>query len=427
MFSARRGAPVVAAAALFALAVISWLRSSLRAGHVGGGADRGAARVPGDRSAGGGARYLVLADPPRSPSGLLQFGRFSNQRQQLLEALALANATGRTLLAPGLAACSLTPLGVLYDLDAAAAAGARLRPAAQIRAACGDAGVVRLALSNVGGSRLAWWQTPFAWAGLSWPVAADFSAAVAAAPPHLTYLAARSAAPRTTPVYQTLVTQPPPFPWLGLAALPWWLARYSTGSADSCVLVEAPFFAVNLAAVPGAFEAAVRALAPAPPLAAAVGRWFATHNLQPHRVVAVHLRLGDIAAAGWSAFVSDACTRLDDVQHAFAPITDFIARLALSRAPVLLASDELDAPCAQALARHLASDPATRVVLVQPADFQDGRLPPIDDCSAAILVHETLAQSAAFIGIRASSFSAAIHQIRLLRHGASPETSLLLE
>jgi hypothetical protein len=213
---------------------------------------------------------------------------------------------------------------------------------------------------------------------------------------------------------------------MGQATLPWWLSRYSTGSADSCVLIEAPFFKVNLAAIPGAFESAVRALVPAPPLAAAVGRWFAAQHLLPHRVVAIHLRLGDMAV-GWNAFVPNACANLDNAQYAFGSITDFIARLALSRAPVLLASDELDSPCAQALAHHLASDAASRVVLVRPADFLIDQHTSLDDCSAALLVHEALAQSAAFIGISSSSFSAAIHQIRLLRHGASPDTSLLLE
>ena len=403
------------------ITALSWLGSSLRSG-LAGGVYSAHARLPGTTISGG-TRYLILAEPPYSQTGLLNFGRFSNQRQQLLEALALANATGRTLLAPAFAACPLMPLAVLYDLDAAAAAGARTQPASQLRAACSGTGVVRLALSNGGDDRFSWWQTPFVWGGLSWSVVTDFSTAVADAPPHLAYLAARTAASRSAPVYQTLITHTPP--WIGLAAMPWWLAHYSTG-ADSCVLIEAPFFRVNLAAIPGAFESAVRALVPAQPLAAAVDRWFAVQNLQSYQVVAIHLRLGDMSV-GWSEFVPKACARLDDAQEAFAPITDFISRLALTRSPVILASDELDAPCAQALAHHLASYAATRVVLVRPADFQGDTLQPPDDCSAAILVHEALAQSAAFIGIRASSFTNAIHQIRLLRHGASPETSLLLE
>jgi len=105
----------------------------------------------------------------------------------------------------------------------------------------------------------------------------------------------------------------------------------------------------------------------------------------------------------------------------------FIASLAAEQLPVVLASDDLASPCTQALARHFGN--RTRLVVVDPADAAaaagDGL--PRDDCVDAQLVQEALALSAAFIGVKASSFSAAVNQIRLVRHALAPQTTMLFE
>ena len=365
-------------------------------------------------------------------------GRWSNQRQIVLEAVVLAGVTGRTLLLPPLTACPSAPLAELFDFGALAAAGVDALPAADY-VQCAQAERVALASGaaseEIGG-------VEFHMAGLPWRVQADFSGAVATMPPPLAAYAAPGADPRDAPVYAALlpyasarVVTPAHF---GSAAMPAWLQSYRPAAAAvaSCALLAHPFFAVNLAALPGAFEAAVRALQPAPWLAQAASAWLAHHALAPHRLVAVHVRLTDMANDVWSPFAA-ACVR-DARGDAASPgavpglaaLSAFLSERALESLPVVVASDDLSSPCAQAVLAHFSA--RTRVVVLRELREEDapglqlaisGHAP--DDCSAFSFMHEILAQSAAFIGMRSSTFSAAVHQIRELRHGHANSTLLL--
>ena len=434
-----------AAAALLALALCSWLASSNRTSSIVSGAGWWPRSQPRDSGAGEGARYLVVAAPGGEAAawaaedaaraeagrsgGLLSFGRYSNQRQSLLEALVLARISGRTLLVPRLAACPRTPLHSLFALDARAG-GARVQPATAtaLRAACSAAERVALT-SGRASDRLARWLSPFAYAGLAWPVVddADFSAAVLAMPPLFAHLVTRRAASRAEPVYQHLVTQREPIQMgFGSAALPWWLAQYAPANgAASCALIETPFFAVNLATLPGELEEAVLALAPAAVISQAVLDWYSARDLEPLRVVAIHARMTDMVSRDWSQ-TNAACLDAVTAGHepaAFALMSAFIASWAGANLPVVLASDDFASPCAVALARHFAN--RTRLVLFSPDDVSIGQSR--DDCVNAQLVQEVLALSAVFIGSKESSFSAAINQIRVVRHAQAHETTLLLE
>jgi hypothetical protein len=271
---------------------------------------------------------------------------------------------------------------------------------------------------------------------VDWRLQSNFSSAAAAMPPSLARLAqpadgSRGAAdPRDAPVYSELI----PWCWarstalteFGDGAMPWWLR--GAGADATCALLSRPYLAVNMAALPGAYETAVRAVRPVSWVGDAARDWFSSHGLEPHAVVAVHLRLTDMAMDNWSTFAA-ACVRDAGGAPALAQLSQFVAARALERAPVVLASDDLGSPCAAAVRAHFAA--RTRVVVLQGLRAADAQPPahagPVNDCVDALFVQEVLAQSAAFVGVHASSFSGAVHQQRIARLGYPLNSSLLLD
>jgi len=381
------------------------------------------------------------AAPPSLPRYLVltrnNFGRYSNQRDVLLDALALAAFTGRVLLADPPPACRGGALDYAYDAAILSSAlGITLAPAdaVTVRALCGSAS--RAALVTPAAVRHGDWSAAppaaVSWADLDWPlVDTAVDAASAAAVPAALASFATAAGAYTSPTYRDLrnpgmadeMAQ-----YLAPAALPY---HARAASSATCLALSIPFYAVNVALMPGQWERAAAALRPPRWLAEAVDQWFAARELSPQSapLLALHVRLGDNLKRGVRGLVRpwvDRCDAAETRAAAVEEVRAFAAARGLARAPIVYASDEPRHDCTLAL---LAAFPDSPHHLVESPDAGAPALrgrQVHDDCLQSQFIQEVLARSGAFFGSALSTFSTAVHQIRVLMHSQPLNSTLFL-
>ena len=368
------------------------------------------------------------------------FGRYSNQREVLLETLALALFAGRDVAVDPPPACRGGGLGYAYDVPALEAAlGVRVLadgPSAAAAAHCAGATGRGALLTPVAG-RHGGWGAPgsfVSWAGLSWPVldAGTDSDAAAAVPPNLLAQFGSAETAFGAPAYRDLRNPDMAYElpaYLGPPGLP---AYVASAAAPTCLALSVPFYAVNVALMPGAYERAAAALRPVPWLAAAAEAWLESRGLPRRpgmgglRVAALHVRLTDNLRRGvksgrpWVDRCDDAATR----EGAVAEVRAFFEARGLLGATVLFATDDAASPCTAALLDAFSTAPA-RIFVDRPDGdaaprVQDG------DCLHSQFIQEVLARSDAFFGSALSTFSTAVHQIRVLQHARPLNSSLML-
>jgi hypothetical protein len=214
--------------------------------------------------------------------------------------------------------------------------------------------------------------------------------------------------------------------YLAPAALPFY-AR--AASSATCLALNMPFYAVNVPLMPGHWERATAALRPPRWLSAAVADWLAARALAPRAALALHVRLGDNLNRGVRGPVRpwvDRCNSVETRAAAIEEVRAFAAARGLERAPIIYASDEPHANCTLTL---LAAFPDSPHFLVEApdADAPSMRGHEVrDDCLQSEFIQEVLANSGAFFGCALSTFSTAVHQIRVLTHGHALESTLFL-
>lgn len=374
------------------------------------------------------------------------FGRYSNQREVLLETLALASYSGRDVAADPPPACRGGGLGYAYDvlsLEAALGVHVFADGAAAAAAAYCASEISRGALLTPLAGRHGGWGAPgtmVTWAGLPWPVvnaSALAAKSFTGATPQQTLLERFGTAERAyaAPVYRDLRNPAMAFElpaYLGPSNLPEYSA---SASSAGCIALSVPFYAVNVAVTPGAYERAATALRPVPWLAAAVDAWLDARSLPraPGQggapVVAMHVRLTDNLRRGvksgrpWVDRCDDATTRVSAV----AEVRTFFESRGLFGATVLFATDDAASPCIAALLDAFANAPAR--IFVDRPNGPDGEADPrvqAGDCLHSQFIQEVLARSDAFFGSALSTFSTAVHQIRVLQHNRPLNSSLML-
>lgn len=143
------------------------------------------------------------------------------------------------------------------------------------------------------------------------------------------------------------------------------------------------------------YEAAMRTLLPASEIELEVQSFLIRHGLLSGPFAAIHLRLTDLG--GKTDLNGLGCS---------ANISDFIAAVkGHADMPVLLATDDEASNCTRLVVNEL------RPILVRSGKWLGER-----SCKEAAFIQEVLAHSFVFVGVRNSTFSAAIEGIRLLRH-----------
>lgn len=343
-------------------------------------------------------RYLIVHS--------MGYGRYSNNRASLVEALGLANFTGRTLVAPPLTGCPGGQLHALFDVGAAGIIERATLP--DLRGLCGDNGTAVLQLPH--GKEFqrdgVWWRNVR-------PMT-EYPLTARGVPPELRRFVSRSpvAAPPYVPFFPREYRNDVQL-FLLDALLPLRLQR----EPARCLLLPSLYLTMNWALMGPSFARATAALRPSPALDALVTEWFSAHAVPPHGALGVHLRISGMATRR-TGFKHDCEARpqfvVRNVSRLRAAVTPPPPPRPGGRggaAPVLVASDSFHSKCARAV---IAAFPrAVRVVPPFPAAH----------CGAAAFVHEVLGKTAAFVGNGESSFSAAVHAIRTLRHGHDPATS----
>ena len=208
--------------------------------------------------------------------------------------------------------------------------------------------------------------------------------------------------------------------YLGPPELPLWVQA----SSATCILLGLPFFAINLAMMPGAYESAISSLRAPRWLLSAVDEWFEARNLTNSPAIAVHIRLTDQVGRGFLGLgfadrcVADSSKAADEVSLALSPWTAL--RTANVWPALLVASDDPESLCVRTIVERLS---LPRVEFVSAPDGDPAQLP---DGLRSQFIQETLARSVAFVGTNFSTFSSAIHQIRVLRNGYAINSSFLL-
>ena len=313
---------------------------------------------------------------------------------------------------------------MVFDAAAAAAVlGVGIVSSRGLEAACGGA-AGRAALQtplwpsseNIGG-----------WRGLDWPQVLPDAAAYDATPADLLAAYGRADGVFTSPVYRDL--RNPGLSvmierYLASPALP----AFVRDSSAACLLIGNPFYAVNVALMPGQFERAAAALRPVPWLDAAVEEWL---GADAGAVIAVHLRLTDMIGHGAAPVWGDRCADASTRAAAIAELRAFIAKHGLLHAATVLlfATDDAAAECSRAV---LAAVPSATVRLLDaPAPGSltalAGRAPLGESgCLLPEFIQEALARrSQIFFGSSLSTFSTAVHALRVARYGRALNTSWL--
>lgn len=215
---------------------------------------------------------------------------------------------------------------------------------------------------------------------------------------------------------------------------------------EKCIILGRNFFSVNFGRIPGTFESAINEIIPHPTIRIQVDQFLIRQKLSrgnlredsllnyinsngtknmdtknyryvplPHSgrpFLGIHLRMKDFLTDANHISFGAECNR--NPEKLLIQVEQLITKYRTEI--IVLATDDYAVPCARAL-RSKYPD----TILLQDASIYEPK-----SCKAALMDQEILGTSEAFIGDSRSSFSQAIHQIRLVRHGRAPESSVWL-
>ena len=354
----------------------------------------------------GAPQHLFLVEP--------NFGRFSNNRMSFAEAMGVAAFSERSLYIPPFRSCGGGAQGpaAIWDLaHMSKTLGAQVH-----EDALSDADVAALCPE---GERMYVWVDGFTknflngaatpsvdqdrttWRGLEWPVLESrnlpFDASAAPADNASYYRESKTSMAYVEPYAswfsERFVTRD-----LKGYLLDDWLPQRIAALPHRCVAIHALYLQTNWAVMPGMLPRVAQAFRPSENLERAVASWFASNGAVQDASVGVHLRLGDMQ--GFPYGLAHHCTRdagflLDEIRAA--------QTRAQESAPLLVASDEFDGPCAVAVMKAFPNH--KRV--------ESGGV--LSGCAESAFTQEVLGRTAAFIGNSFSSFSIAAQWVRLAR------------
>ena len=384
--------------------------------------------------------------PPRPPAYVVitstDYGRFGNQREGVLEGIALSKFSRRSLLVAPLTSCDRRyPPSSMIDLEAVKnGTGVDVLDITSLKQVCsnGTRAVLLTALKKDWGKA----GSTVDIGGMSWTVIDIQEEVAAGRAPRLPRALARfneSSALRTSPVYRDLVMPTMTNRFIGYFVSPAELPLWVKSSTYTCIAMDRPFYAVNLAVMPGAYAAAAGSFLPPQWLMSVADAWCAEQGVDPQTSVALHMRLTDMVGAsmvagGFAQLCAQDSTRPALVAEVRAFFDTALRGANGSPRPlrhVLFASDEPKSACVRDLI-GIFPPGATRLPIDDlPSWLEKSTLPgvherlPLPDCMFAQLVQELLARSVAFMGSKDSTFSIATHQGRVLRYGHAVNSSLL--
>ena len=329
-------------------------------------------------------KILIVTEP--------DYGRFTNNKIGVMEALGLAMHTNRSLILPPFPKCDVGPKD-LWNLGAIAhTTGVTVlqdRTNMDLSALCGGNGTLVWYSSIVG------WEVKSppegargtrVWRGVTWDVRESQTLPFDAStiPSELLPYTRSDYPHRDVHPYSTYFTDRvkridlPQFMTDGsfharVAALP-----------DRCVIVPVLYLNLNWAALPGLFEPVVASFQPSPELEMEVGAFFRNSGVPPFKAVAVHLRMGDIAAGFQHGFGHNC------VVHGAGFVIDTLRGLQRAYGgadyPLLVASDDYESPCVVAIIaafpRHVRVVGGARLAGFAETEF----------------VQEVLARSSGYVG-----------------------------
>ena len=357
-------------------------------------------------------RYLFLVEP--------NYGAFSNNRISMAEAMGIARHAERALYVPPFRSCGHgAGLSVLWNLT---------RMGATLETAVHEDTLTNEEVSGLCGvnERLYVWvegftktyldgaptptsgQTEVLWRGQVWPVkeSRDLSFDFATAPPdNHSYIRSDKTNMFDVEPYKTYYPKRSVTRDFKGYLIDDWLPLRIAALPHKCVAIHALYFQTNWAVIPGMLERVVQTFHPSVIIDHAVTRWFAKNNVEQHKAVGVHLRLGNMVTA-FTFGLAYQCTRnasflIDDIRR--------VQHLSRASAPVLVASDTISGPCALSV---LGAFSESKIVT---SDEFSG-------CAESFFTQEVLGRTIGFVGNSLSTFSMMAAWHRLAR-GANPETN----
>lgn len=370
-------------------------------------------------------------------AGYLVYGAFSasgytNRKIQLMEAMAMALASNRTLLVPWL--CEQEPVTYLFD-------AARLRervgviedttiwrhpsekfePDVQLDHICGPEGVQVLLPSSFD-SRPPQLEVKGNFRGVRWTGVKSQALTVAGS----------SSRPsrRNQPEAAAVANRHREYPYFEDFNAELAEATILRSNQDSelllkltgpslsgarCLYVDHVFYSFHLGLVADLWPRLHAALLPSVSAERHVNEWMAQRGLEHGNFISVHIRLDDMVP--WSE-ATKACHKDQSRSGVFRDaLLTLIRRLGLSNSyKVALATEDFQSPCVKALESEFPG-----VVHVDLAKAK------ARSCWAAQHIQEVLGHGAAFVGTGRSSFSASIGWIRKYRYAFPANTTLLLD
>lgn len=391
-------------------------------------------------------RYLI--------SSAIDYGRLSNAKLSLTELLGLARALNRTAVVPKLSACGEdgadSSFDVLFDATALSHEGVLSLASFDLARECGDDGAA--AFVSVGGGEGELYGPPtgatFEFGGLLLPAfrADDIS-------PNTLEVAAQSSAVNFStdatigsaagigakaksfagpffsgPGTTSEALRDPLFalyfaPAFAAVALPSYMVEPLLPDklalhGEACLVLGRTFVSLNWARLPHIFAEVGRELQPHAAVRAEAEEFLARHGLLRLTFVAVHLRMGDFLTDIRHASFGLSCNRepalLTNRLRKLLDSDPALASAGVGGVRILLATDDYDSACAEAL---LHAFPGT-ITLRYASRFA------VSSCRAALVDQEILARAAIFVGDTRSSFSQAVHQIRTLRFARHVSTTI---
>jgi hypothetical protein len=166
----------------------------------------------------------------------------------------------------------------------------------------------------------------------------------------------------------------------------------------SCIMIQGLYLSFNWVEAPSLLSTIQASLLPSKSISSAVDRFFANHSIISHSYVGVHIR------SFQSNFVR---TCLENRDQIFAVVNELITSTGSTNDTLLYGIDHMDASkaCIQTLSP----------LFERSIEISSGAFNP-ESCNEAAFVQEVLAMSTAFMGNEISTFSITVNQMRIARY-----------
>ena len=406
-------------------------------------------------------------------SSIIYYGRISNIKISLLELLAGASFSQRTLVVPELSECAVDgydrSFGGLFDTGTPATRRVYSLGSFDFDAACNGSAVFLdpghfpggpHGTASLGDLRLSGASPPFPVLNVVDlpPTPGDVVFGKATASPLLGSAGFTTTSQQAAgPIHSAYYAPGQRRTFEGYRKDPLLLEKLAA-RPERCVVLGKNFQAVNWERAPQHFVAAVRALAPAPPIRAAALAFLAQHSLAgglggcplgaPAAVelapgamasaaagtglglplpppppgsgspfLGIHLRMGDFLTDEGHRSFGAACNA--DPQGTIGALVAGLLQAHPALQRVVVATDDYSSRCyVEGLAGGAFGG---RVLSLAGGSGYRG-----SSCSGALFDQEVLAHAALFVGDKESSFSEAIHRGRTLRCGAPVDSTTWL-